>query len=137
MPNLEKDIDIVTNVGGALTHWNTIKYNQGALTGYPNYPVGGPPGEDFDADVRDLDTVDIETEIPGVDAAARATFVAKYAQGSIFSAKASASASGEMTITGVARVGRDYYVSKADQTKNRQGNSMLSVTLKEHGATPA
>lgn len=137
MPTLEKDIDITTNVGGALTHWTTITYNQGALIRYPNTPVGGPPGADFDADVRELDTIDVETEIPGNDAAARAAFVAKYEQGEIFSCKASASSSGDMTITGIGRIGRDYYVEVAGQTKNKQGNSVLRMTLVEMGATPS
>lgn len=135
MPQLEKDIDITTNVGQALTHWKTLAYNQGALKGYENMPVGGPPGEDFDADVRELDTIDIETEIPGADAAARATFVAAYAQGTVFSCVASAADSGDMQITGVGRIGRDYYVSDASQTKNREGNSTMKITLREKGAT--
>jgi hypothetical protein len=133
-----KDINVVTNVGGALTHWNGIATGGGEMTRYDKTPIGGPPAADYDTDVRSPLEATIRTRVVGADAAARTAVIAGFARGETFSVKASPSGSGDMSITGLDAVGTDMIVDKDPEVSVNHGeNAELTVHLIEVGPTPA
>jgi hypothetical protein len=145
MPELRKDINILVNLGGALTHWNGVEETGGGLALYDNTPVGGPPGADVDADVRERMGYTVRTRIPGVDEAARETYAARFANGTTFDAVSNPSTSGQMRITGKpAAIGRRFTVTNALQSTSATGggategqNTEMTITLIETGASPS
>jgi hypothetical protein len=137
----QKDINIVANVGGALTHFNNVSEGGGALQPYDTTPVGGPPSADVDEDVRERITYTVATLVMGADQTARDAFLAKFAAGKFFDAVAGAPAgTNQMKITGpnqARAAGRRFTIFDPTSSTDKGGNMVLTFTLNETGATPA
>lgn len=132
-----KDLNAVINVGGALTHWNGVSSEGGELTEYNTTPIGGPPAADYDSDVREKKSFSITTKVMGVDAAARQTFIDKFARGTVFSGKTAPAGNSQFNITGEDVNGTDYIVANRTIGHTEAENSELTILLKEKGPTPA
>lgn len=132
-----KDINAVAYAGSTLTHFNGFSSEGGELTRYDSTPVGGPPSGDYDTNVRKELTLNLTTRVVGADAAARKAIVDRYARGSVFSGKTTASASGDLAVTGEDVVGKDFIVTQRTVSHKFGENSELSVTFTEKGPTPA
>lgn len=141
---MQRDVNLTTNVGGALAFWNGVEEDGGELTLYDATPVGGPPAANFSTNVRSPLTYNVKTRIPGADQTERDAFRVKYAEGQTFDAKSAAAGTGDMKITGrAAAIGKRFVITKSTAStaatagSGDGNNSELTIMLREIGPTPA
>lgn len=130
------DVTAIINIdNAALTHWTGVQDEGGALTRYDFTPVGGPPSADFDADVREPLAFSLTTKIIGADAAARATFMEKFARGTSYDNVATPSATGQMHISDRPdAIGRAFVVTDSNASRTQGQPTELTVRFEESGA---
>jgi hypothetical protein len=140
MAESQKDINIVANVGGALTHFNGITDSGATLTRYDTTPIGGPPAADVDTDVREPLKYSVTTRVVGADQTERDSFMARFARGQTFDAVGSSpTGTGQMLITGpnaTDATGRRFTVMNSSASTQQGQNMELTIEMEETGATP-
>lgn len=148
MAGIQRDIDLIINVGGVLTHWIGVEEGGGELVKYESGPVGGPSTFDYDSTgaMRTRMTYDVKTQIPFAIKADAEEFRALFAIGKHFDAKAAPSGDDEMFITGrPEQIGKRFVSVKiptASYARTAQNSTdgavvEISIMLEESGPTPA
>lgn len=115
--------------GNKFTHWTgSPSAEGGALVGIDCSPVGGPPVFDYDTtgNMREQRKFTLDTKIPGTTEDARTAFVAKYANGTVFT---------NQKISGLPGT-NNWIVENALPKHSADGNtpSTLTITLAEVGS---